>query len=389
MGEPASNSVRRRVDDPSGVRVGVVFGGRSAEHDVSCASALSVLRALESTGFEYVAIGITRNGHFVLPARSTVREAVCRVVGDNAAAIDDGIAAVGEEVRLVSRKDTDCVAIVSAGSSSDELAELDVVFPVLHGPYGEDGTIQGLLEVLGVPYLGSGVLGSAVAMDKAAAKRAFAAENIPQVEYSALCEAQWHSNRCPDEIIGDLGLPLFVKPANLGSSVGISRVDREEDLPDAIDAALRYDHHVVIEQGIDAREIECGVLGGLAPKASPPGEIIAEGSFYDFESKYVNDGAQTVVPAELSEDVSRRIQELAIEAFKAVGAWGLSRVDFFYDERNEEIYVNEINTMPGFTSISMFAKMWIAAGMAYEEQIVELIELAFERHELMRRRASS
>lgn len=368
-------------------RVAVIYGGRSGEHDVSCASGLSVLRALAGDRYETVAVGITREGRFVLPSESDVAARIAATADDTATAIDDRLAADGEEVRIVAGKDWGEAQIVSAGSSADVLAEIDVAFPVLHGPYGEDGTLQGQLEVVGVPYVGSGVLGSAVAMDKVAAKRAFRAERLPTAPFIWRSERAWQANPDVDGVLAELGTPVFVKPANLGSSVGISKVESRAELEGAIDEALRYDHVFVVEAAIVGREIECGVLGGRSPQASVPGEIVVPGGFYDYAAKYLNDSAEIVVPAELPGDVVRRIQDLAIAAFEAVGAWGLSRVDSFYAPDEDALYINEVNTMPGFTSISMFSKMWEATGVPYTEQVERLIDHAFERHDLLRRRA--
>lgn len=365
-------------------RIGVLFGGRSGEHDVSCASALAVLRTLDPATFEATAVGIDRDGRFRLPPHDSVQEAVKRV-GGGGSAISDALVVEGPQVHLVRGVEPATAQVVD--SAGGEHATLDVVFPVLHGPYGEDGTLQGLLEVIDVPYVGSGVLGSAVGMDKVAMKRAFRGDGIPQVPYVWRSQVDWE--RAPDVagVIAELGLPLFVKPANLGSSVGITRVTSSGDLLPAVAHALEYDHLVVIESAAPGREIECGVLGGLDPEASLPGEIVVPGTgFYDFEAKYLNDRARTIVPADLPGDVVERVRATAVAAFRAVGAWGLARVDFFWDPATDVLFVNEINTMPGFTPISMYAKMWETTGVPYRALIDKLVDLAFERHALERRR---
>ncbi|MCC7078260.1 MAG: D-alanine--D-alanine ligase [Acidimicrobiia bacterium] len=369
---------------PPATRIGILYGGRSGEHDVSCASAVAVLRALDPARFDAIAVGIDRDGTFRLPSHDAIVEAVKRD-GGGGTAISDALVVEGRRVHLVAGEGRGTAAVV--GVDGTVLAVFDVVFPVLHGPFGEDGTLQGLLDVIGVPYVGSGVLGSAVGMDKVAMKRAFRGEGISQVPYVWRSEAKWRRDPDVAGIVGELGLPLFVKPANLGSSVGITRVEVAGDVAGAVEVALQYDHLVVIEASAEGREIECGVLGGLDPVASLPGEIVVAGSgFYDFEAKYLDGTAQTVVPADLPPHVVARTQATAIAAFGAVGAWGLARVDFFWDPRTDDLHVNEINTIPGFTPISMFSQMWEASGVPYPEQIERLVELAFERHTLEERR---
>jgi len=375
---------------PTGRRtVGVLYGGRSAEHDVSCASGLSVLRAVDPEAFDTVAVGITAEGRFVLPSAGDVRAAMAADPSRAHTAIEDRLEAAGEEVRLVPSKDWGRLDVVSAGSGADVLASLDVVFPVLHGPYGEDGTIQGMLELFGVPFVGSGVLGSAVGMDKVAMKRALRAENLPVGPYHWFHEEAWRGSTDPADVVADLGLPLFVKPANLGSSIGISRVDDAAQLPAAVDEALLYDDVVVVEAALPGREIECGVLGGRSPQASVPGEIVVSGGFYDYAAKYLDGEAAVLhIPADLPTQWSAQIRRLAVAAFEAVGCWGLARVDFFCDPEGRSVHVNEVNTLPGFTSISMYSKMWAATGRSYPSVVAELIDLAFERHALVARRST-
>ncbi|MBX7160763.1 MAG: D-alanine--D-alanine ligase [Acidimicrobiia bacterium] len=370
--------------------IGVVFGGRSAEHDVSCASGLSVLRALDPSRFDAVAIGMTRNGAFVVPPRDAVATAVAGDASRAANAIADHIDAAGAEVCFVRSDNPGRVDLVLAEGGA-RVATLDVVFPVLHGPYGEDGTIQGLFETLGVPYVGSGVLGSAVGMDKVAMKRALRADGVPVGPYRWFSEDDWREDTgLGADVLDELGTAVFVKPANLGSSVGISRVDSAEALEVAVEEALRYDDCVVVEAELRGREIECGVLGGRRPLASRPGEITVAGGWYDYAAKYLDAAAaQLHVPADLPPEWETRIRDLALDAFRAVGCWGLARVDFFCDPPAGAVWVNEVNTMPGFTSISMYSKMWAASGRDYASLVAELIDLAFDRHRLVARRSAT
>lgn len=378
------------VDAPQRRCVGVVYGGRSAEHDVSCASGLAVLRAVDRSRFDPVAIGITSEGRFVLPSPAAVEAAITGASEAATTAIENHLDASGVEVHLVAAQHSGRVDVVAA-ADAEVLATVDVVFPVLHGPYGEDGTIQGMFECLGVPYVGSGVLGSAVGMDKVAMKRALRAEGLPVGPYRWFHEGAWRAT--PDlgtRIMDELGPVVFVKPANLGSSIGISRVDDPGDLDAAVAAALTFDEVVVVESRLAGREVECGVLGGRDPQASRPGEIVVAGGWYDYSSKYLDAAAaQLHVPADLPPEWEERIRRLAVEAFVAVGCWGLARVDFFCDPAAGDAWVNEVNTMPGFTSISMYSKMWAATGRTYESLVAELIELAFERHALVSRRSAA
>lgn len=371
-------------------RIGVVYGGRSAEHDVSCASGLAVLRALDRGRFDPVAIGMTHDGAFVVPPTGAVEAAVAADHATATNAIEDHLDAIGAEVALVRSSATGCVDLAPVAGGAP-LATLDVVFPVLHGPYGEDGTIQGMFEVLGVPYVGSGVLGSAVGMDKVAMKRALRAEGVPVGPYRWFHEDEWRDDPgLGAAILDELGGVVFVKPANLGSSVGISRVDSPEQLDAAVEEAFRYDDCVVVEAELRGREVECGVLGGRRPQASRPGEIVVAGGWYDYAAKYLNGAAATLhVPADLPAGWEARVRDLALEAFAAVGCWGLARVDFFCDPARGDVWVNEVNTMPGFTSISMYSKMWAATGRDYASLVDELIELAFERHRLLARRSAT
>ncbi len=360
-------------------RVAVLFGGPSAEHEVSCASALGVVRALTGDTYAPVAIGITRDGGFRLVPDDLL--AKLRDQPPTARAIDDRLEVAGAEVELRAAA-TRGRAVVCPAGSAEVLAEVDVVFPVLHGPYGEDGVIQGVLEAIGVPYVGCGIAASAVGMDKVAMKRAFIADGVPVTPHVWLDVAQWADTEDPETLVAGLSRPLFVKPANMGSSIGISRVTDGGDLRAAIDLAFSYDSAVLIEQGVTAREIECSVLGGLRPEASPVGEVTVAGGWFDYDQKYFGDSDPMIVPAALPADVERRVRELSVAAFRAVGGWGLARVDFLYDEAAGRLYVNELNTMPGFTAHSMYPKVWAVAGLGYTELVGRLVGLAFERQEL-------
>jgi D-alanine-D-alanine ligase len=362
----------------------VLFGGPSAEHEVSCATAMGVVRALSGGAYEPVAIGITRDGAFRL-----VPEPVLEKLRDQpppARAIDDRLEVTGAEVDLRASTPRGRALVTSAGGV-EVLAELDVVFPLLHGPFGEDGVIQGFLETLQVPYVGCGVLASAVGMDKVAMKRAFVAEGIPVTPSVWTDAGRWAAGQDADALVAGLRRPLFVKPANMGSSIGISRVAEGDDLVAAVDGALEWDSTVIIEQGVPAREIECSVLGGATPEASPVGEVTVSGGWFDYDQKYFGDSDPMIVPADLPADIERRTRELAVAAFRAVGCWGLARVDFLYDEAAGELYVNELNTMPGFTAHSMYPKLWAAAGLPYPQLVARLVALAFERRELRAGRA--
>ena len=347
----------------------VLYGGQSAEHDVSCTTAAHVLRAADPTKYRITPIGISRNGDWAIDSAAQ-------------AALTAGAAT------LPGRLDPVGQAVSATPFLSEALAEsaTTVVMPLLHGPMGEDGTVQGLLELLNVAYVGSGVLGSAVCMDKAMAKQVTTAAGIAQARYRAFRESDLTAELAA-EIAADLGLPVFVKPANMGSSVGVSKAKTLDELHDAIDVALGYDEWVVIEEAIVGREIEVAVLGNMQPKASVPGEVVPGAEFYDYADKYLDDGSRTVIPAPLSPEVTAEAQRLAIESFTALRCEGMARVDFFYEEtgRRRGLLLNEINTIPGFTPISMYPKMWIASGLTYPELIDELVRLALERHRRRRR----
>ncbi|MDP9353262.1 MAG: D-alanine--D-alanine ligase [Chloroflexota bacterium] len=346
------------------MRLLLLFGGRSAEHDVSVASAVAMLRALKGSDIEVTPLGISREGRWRIGQRA------------NAMLESTALFAAGGEAV------SDLTAISPAVSSvAQALRDVDVVFPLLHGPYGEDGTVQGLLELADVPYVGSGVLGSALSMDKLAMKAAFRSEGLPVAPYEGVTRARWRSEpgQVRAELEGALGYPMFVKPANMGSSVGVSKVHHSEELSPAMEEAARYDRRLIVEQGLDARELECGVLGNDSPEASVVGEILPGAEFYDYEAKYVGEHSATRIPAELPRDISREIRRIAVAAFQAVDAAGMARVDFFL-VGTDQIYLNEINTIPGFTPISQFPRLWQASGVEYVELVRRLAQLAIERH---------
>ncbi|WP_127131373.1 D-alanine--D-alanine ligase family protein [Georgenia sp. SYP-B2076] len=358
------------------VRVAVVFGGRSGEHPVSCATAAGVLRAIDRDKYDVLPIGITRAGEWVL-------------VPDDPARLEGGRAEIGSadgQVLVPLGESPAGLVVAEPGKIPQQLGAVDVVLPLLHGPYGEDGTLQGLLEMAGARYVGSGVLASAVGMDKHYMKVVLAGHGLPVGPYTVITPRLWRTDRAVAlDAVASLRFPVFVKPARAGSSLGITKVDRPEDLEAAVAEAQRHDPKVIVEAGIEGREIECGVLQGHgddAPRASLPGEIVLDAptaGFYDYETKYLDTAPLTMaVPADLPDDVTTRIQDLAGRAFEALSCEGLARVDFFYDARGN-VVINEVNTMPGFTPFSMYPLMWEKSGMTYPELIDELIQLALER----------
>jgi D-alanine-D-alanine ligase len=374
------------------LRVGVLYGGRSGEHEVSVASAASIFKHLDRSRYEAVPIRIEKDGRWVLPDRPPAALSAADVI-EQARQQTARPPRAGRDTLVVSHPSEDTLLTIERRPTDDDPEGavdravvtglgLDVVFPVLHGPYGEDGTVQGLLELAAVPYVGSGVLASAVGMDKAAMKDVFAARGLPLAPYVAITGFQWGRDRSGCEAhIHALGLPLFVKPANLGSSVGISKVKGWDGLEAAVKEALAYDRKVVIEAAVpDAREIECAVLGNDEPAASLPGEVLPSREFYDYEAKYIDAASQTVVPAELDAATTARVQALALDAFRAVDAAGMARVDFLLSRTSGALVLNEINTIPGFTTISMYSQMWAASGVPYPELIDRLIALAIARH---------
>lgn len=364
---------------PSGrTRVAVVFGGRSSEHAVSCATAASVLSSIDRDRFDVVPIGISPEGKWVLmdddpePLRLTA-ERKPQVSGDRAVVLT----ADPTDRRLTVR---------DAGDVPQELASVDVVFPLLHGPFGEDGTIQGLLEMGDMPYVGCGVSASAVMMDKHLMKVVFRSAGLPVGPYVLITDKQWRRDPAAAmDPVAALGWPVFVKPARAGSSTGVTRASNQEELEEAIELARTFDPKVIVESAIDGREVECGVLeghGADAPRASLIGEITvaadSDHAFYDFESKYLDDSASLSCPADLPDDVVEQIREMSVRAFDAAGCEGLSRVDWFYSP-DGSLTLNEINTMPGFTPSSMYPRVWAESGIDYTSLITELIELALER----------
>jgi D-alanine-D-alanine ligase len=365
------------------LRVAVVFGGRSTEHAISCISAGSVLRALDRDSFEVIPVGITHEGRWVLaadePERLQITDGTLPEVADSGSAL------------VLSGDPTNAELVVSApGEVPHTLGDVDVVFPLLHGPYGEDGTIQGLLELAGVPYVGSGVLGSAVSMDKAVAKTLLAAAGLRQAPYEVITDRAWVADSAAAlaRVQGSLPLPVFVKPARAGSSVGVTKVKDWADLEAAISAAREHDPKVVVEAGLVGREIECGVLmreDGSGPEASVCAEIKVRGDheFYDFEAKYLDDVTELDVPADLPNDVSERVRALACTAFDALDCEDYARVDFFVTDAGE-IFVNEVNTIPGFTPISMFPRMWQASGLDYPALVDRLIRTALRKRRGLR-----
>ncbi|WP_376797671.1 D-alanine--D-alanine ligase family protein [Thermogemmatispora sp.] len=360
------------------LRVGVIFGGRSGEHEVSIASATSIIEHLDPNKYEVVPIAITQEGRWLLGAGpqhllAAEREQTSGGLSESLAVTLPGDPTVGHLVPLSQPERPEQVA--TAG-------QLDVIFPVLHGTYGEDGTLQGLLEMAGVPYVGCGVLGSALGMDKEKMKMIFQAVGLPIVDYLVYRRHEWE--RDPVSIVAAiearLGYPSFVKPANLGSSVGISKAHNRAELEQAIALAAEYDGKIIVERGIDCRELECAVLGNDEPLASVVGEIIPSNEFYDYRSKYIDNRSQIVIPADLPPESAELVRHYAVKAFLALDLSGLARVDFFLEKASGQLYVNEVNTMPGFTTISMYPKLWQASGLSYEQLLDRLIELALERH---------
>jgi D-alanine-D-alanine ligase len=372
-------------------RIGVIYGGRSGEHEVSLASAAAVVANLDRDRYEPIAIWIEKDGRWTLADRLPVASSAAEVI-EHARLQGARPVRAGRETYLIAHPSDDTLITIDRGitqSAPDREAAyvtglgLDVIFPVLHGPYGEDGTVQGLLELANVPYVGAGVLASATGMDKPIAKVLFAARGLPVVDHLVVTHRDWQTGR--DRIAASvgtrLGYPVFVKPANLGSSVGITKVKTEASLADAIERAGQFDRRVLVEAAVPhAREIECAVLGNDDPQTSVPGEIIPSREFYDYEAKYLDDTSKVVIPAPISPAQTAEVQRLAIAAFQAIDGAGMARVDFLLNAATGALYVNEINTIPGFTTISMYSKMWQASGLEYPALLDRLIELAIERH---------
>jgi D-alanine-D-alanine ligase len=384
------------------IRVGVLFGGRSGEHEVSLLSAASVLNAIDKDKYDVVPIGITKDGRWLtaehaenlLQGKLMLEPRNLRA-GDPETTSSAAVLARGEAVVVPPEpmhRQSGLVPFQSDAAmlrrASDRAINVDVIFPVLHGTFGEDGTIQGLLELADIPYVGAGVLGSAAGMDKDIMKSLFLAAGIPIVRHVTILRSAWENDpkQVQKRVESKLIYPVFVKPANLGSSVGISKAHNRKELGPAIEEAAKFDRKIVIEQGVGgkkekAREIECSVLGNDEPTASVPGEIVPGKEFYDYTAKYVDEGSQLIIPAKLTKAQTKRVQDLAIGAFKAVDCSGLARVDFLMDPKTAKIFLNEINTMPGFTAISMYPKLWAASGLAYVDLIDQLIQLGIERHQ--------
>jgi len=365
---------------PKKLRVGVIFGGRSGEHEVSIRSARAIVESIDQRKFEVVPIAITKEGKWLAPAPSAqlLPPSVHQRMAANGPATGD-VALIGDPSHR---------GLISLENDSQSFVaeKLDVVFPALHGTYGEDGTLQGLLEMADVPYVGCGVLASSCGMDKVAMKSLFVQAGLPICKHLWFLRSQWRNDpaKVLRKVAADIGFPCFVKPANLGSSVGVSRATDKKSLSEAIDLAAQYDRKIIVEEELIAREIECAVLGNDEPKASLPGEYVVydeAARFLDYTEKYTNTGRVSfVVPAPLSKSMTTRIQRMAIRAFQSIDGAGLARVDFFLTRNDGELVINELNTMPGLTEVSGYPKMWAASGLPFGRLLETLIELAFERH---------
>jgi D-alanine-D-alanine ligase len=349
------------------LRIGVLFGGRSGEHEVSLASAASVIRALDPEKYEAVPIGISKDGRWLVGTGSLKMLAEVLKSGD----------------RVVLPPDPSAASLVPLGPAAGQPSvSVDVVFPVLHGTFGEDGTVQGLLELAGLPYVGAGVLASAVGMDKDVQKRLFEQAGLPIVPFLAIRRSEWEHERTKvlKAIKKKFRFPIFVKPATLGSSVGMTRVKTAREIPAAMDLAAEFALKIIVERGVAGREIEVSVLGNHELSASIPGEIVPHREFYDYRAKYLEQGTQLLIPAKLSKKQVGVFQDYAVRAFRAIDGTGMARCDFFLERRNGKIFINELNTIPGFTSISMYPKLWEASGLPYSKLIDRLIVLAIELH---------
>jgi D-alanine-D-alanine ligase len=381
------------------IRVGVLFGGRSGEHEVSLLSAASVMNAIDKKKYEVVPIGITKQGQWLIDThaeqllKGEYKDGQNLRAGDPEATPSAAVLAHGESVLVppmpqdAAKGSTSLAPFQQERRKTSAALEVNVIFPVLHGTFGEDGTIQGLLDLADIAYVGSGVLGSAAGMDKDVMKKLFRDAGLPLVKHVTVLRPRWEKEpkKVRKEIEAKLKYPVFVKPANLGSSVGISKVHDSSELGAAMDEAAKYDRKIVIEQGVGgkknkAREIECAVLGNDDVKASICGEIVPAKEFYDYEAKYIDEGSALLIPAKITKAQQKQVQQMAIKAFQACDCSGLSRVDFLMDPKSGKFYINEVNTMPGFTSISMYPKLWGATGVEYPALIDRLIQLALERH---------
>ena len=360
------------MTDNNRITTALLFGGRSSEHEVSLTSAASVIKAIDRQRFELVPILINRDGRWYL--------------------VSDTAFLTKNKARLVGEQDYDCrqwprvlLDYANGGRlyfpddrNRQDARQPQAVFPILHGPYGEDGTVQALCKMAGLPCVGAGILASAVGLDKVIMKKLFTAAGLPQISYLALDRNDWsrHASAVIDRIDRQLVLPVFVKPANAGSSVGVRRVTHLDQLAKAIEYASRFDRKIVVEKAITARELECAVIGNEAPQASGVGEVLPCHEFYDYQAKYLEEGSKTVVPAEIPEALAQEIREIALAAFRAIDCSGLARVDFLWERATQKLYLNEINTMPGFTPISMYPQLWQATGISYTDLITQLIDLA-------------
>jgi D-alanine-D-alanine ligase len=361
------------------MRIGVLFGGRSGEHQVSLQSAQAVMAALRQAGHDVVPIGITPEGRWLAG-------------GDPLQALSSGQATDGRTVSMLPQPgQRGLVPVQPTGAETPPIGDLDVLFPVLHGTYGEDGTVQGLFELAAVPYAGAGVLGSALGMDKVVQKMLWRGIGLPVTDFISVNrrDLERDPSRVISEIEETLGYPCFTKPANLGSSVGVSKATSREDLERGLRIAAQYDAKLIVEMGIDARELEVGVLGNDDPQASVVGEIVAGAEFYDYRAKYIDTGSQAIIPADIPHETAEQVRKLAIAAFKALSANGLARVDFFLERGTDRLLLNEINTMPGFTNISMYPKLWEATGVPFPELVTRIAELAIERYQERSRNRTS
>jgi D-alanine-D-alanine ligase len=367
-------SMTEKKDKGNKIRIGVIFGGRSGEHEISQQSARSVMAALDPEKYEVVMIGITKSGRWLTGNVAAALEAGQDDVARPAALLPDP---QSSGLMEIDRTDT-------RPASLSEVAHLDVIFPVLHGPYGEDGTVQGLLELAGLPYIGAGVVGSAVGMDKAIFKHVMAANGLPVLPWQLVLRSGWSNDpeTILDRIEADFHYPVFTKPANLGSSVGIQKCHKRQSLTAGLQEAFRYDRRVIVEQGVNARELEVSVLGNDDPIASVVGEVRPRREFYDYVAKYVSDDSELDIPADITPEQSETVRHLAVKAFQAIDCAGLGRVDFLLDKDNGRLYINELNTIPGFTRISMYPKLWEASGIPYSELLDRLVALALERHKV-------
>jgi len=349
------------------IRVAIVFGGRSGEHEVSLVSAKNIIETIDKEKYHIIQVGITKEGKWLS--------------GDNAVNAFqeqnyDNLTEVFPNIESGSNE----LLVLSDGNYKKE--KVDIFFPAMHGPYGEDGTIQGVFEMANIPYTGCGVLASSVGMDKLMTKAVWEQAGLPVTPYIGTTKLEWNNDKAGvmQKAENKLGYPIFVKPANMGSSVGISKAKNREELEKAIDLACQFDQRILIEKGLKIRELECAVLGNEEPEIARVGEVLVGGEFYDYNDKYVNGKSSTQVPANIPAQLEKEVQEIAIKAYKILDCSGLSRVDLFYDEAEKKLYLNEINTLPGFTSISMYPKMWQESGIPYKELIDKIIEFGFERH---------